>query len=87
MSEIVENYIVPEIYADEIANIRIINGVMRFHYWEWQVAPGGLVQRLLVAKFRMPVEGVMASRPLISAAMTDRRDPMVSQLSDLTVAH
>ena len=86
MSEIVENYVVPEIYADEIANVRIINRVMRFHYWEWQEC-GGILQRVLVAKFRMPLEGVLASRPLITAAMNEQRDRRVSQLSDLTVAH
>lgn len=85
--EVVENCTVPEIFADEIAQIHIRRDVMRFIYWAWQMGPGGVLQRTVVTRMAMPMEGVRASRPIITAALEKHNNPRVTRLSDLTIAH
>lgn len=85
--EVVENCTVPEIFADELAQIHVNRNVMRFCYWTWQMGPGGILQRVVVARMAMPIEGVLASRPKISAAMEKQNQPRVSCLADMNIAH
>jgi len=85
--EVVENSIVPEIFADELAQIHIVRNVMRFCYWTWQKGPDGILQRTVVVRMAMPLEGVLASRPKISAAMEKHANPRVTCLSDMNTAH
>jgi hypothetical protein len=87
MSDIVENYAIPEIFADELAQIHISRDVMRFVYWAWQMSPGGVLQRTIVSRMAMPLDGVKASRPIINAAMEKHGCPIVSQYSEMAVAH
>lgn len=86
--EIIEGYGVPDICADEVANVRIIRNEMLFHYWAWQMTPSGVLHRALVARFRMPLTGVMNSRPLIHAAIeVHRKNLPVNNMVDLATAH
>lgn len=84
--EIVEACVVPEVFADEIAQIYISRDVMRFCYWAWQMGPGGVLQRTIVARFAMPMEGVHASRPIITAALERYKNPPV-RLVSMATAH
>lgn len=85
--EIVENYAIPEVFADELAQIHINRNVMRFVYWAWQMGPGGVLQRTLVSRMAMPLDGVRASRPIINAAMERHGITIVSQYSEAATAH
>jgi len=85
--EVVENSIAREIFADEIAQIHIHRDVMRFIYWAWQPGPGGVLQRTLVVRMAMPMDGVRASRPIITAALEKHNNPRVTRLSDMNTAH
>lgn len=67
--EIQELYCVPEIITDGIANLRVINTNLHFHYWAWQMSPCGVLQKVLVGRLRMGLAGVHAARPLITAAL------------------
>jgi hypothetical protein len=88
MSEIVEAYGVPDITADELANVRIIRNEMLFHYWAWQLTPSGILQKVLVARCRMPVSGVYASRPKILAALEGfQENPSACQMAEGATAH
>lgn len=85
--EIVENYAIPEIFADELAQIHISRNVMRFVYWAWQTGPGGILQRTIVSRMAMPLDGVRASRPIINAAMERNGIVMVSEYAEAATAH
>lgn len=81
---IVENCVVQEIFADEIAQIHIHRDVMRFIYWAWQMGPTGVLQRTVVSRMAIPMEGVRASRPIITAAMERYNTPRPVQLLEMT---
>lgn len=82
--EVVENCVVPEIFADEIAQIHVSRDVMRWIYWAWQMGPGGVLQRTVVTRMAMPMDGVRASRPIITAAL--QREGAPCEQMDLHLA-
>ena len=68
--EISELYGVPEITADGISRVHIVAGLVRLVFWEWQIGPNGSLQRVLSGRLRITKEGLICSRPMISAVLT-----------------
>jgi len=85
--KIVESFAMPEIFADEVAQIHISRDVMRFVYWAWQMGPNGVLQRTIVARLAMPLEGVRASRPIITEAMQKYGTAINKEFSGAATAH
>lgn len=68
-NQILDCFGVPEIAADGIAAVHMISTVVRLCFWRWHEEADGSLQRVCTGRLFITKDGLIASRPFISAAL------------------
>jgi hypothetical protein len=84
--EVVELYSVAEIIADGLAKVHMIGGVVRFCFWKWEQSGDGSMHKVCAGKVFITKDGLVESRPQITAALGQPNQIARSEV-DLMTAH